>query len=242
MIEPRDHFVHGLDRGRIGRRGPAQYDHLDAERARRCDFAVARGAAAVLGDHRIDRVRAHQRAVVGCAERSAIGDIADAWQGQRWLDRIDAADQIQMLRSRGQWLEFRAAERDKDPARPLPQSAHGISDIACFDPAVAGNSAPWRPPQHNQRHSRVARGRGGIRRNDIGVRMSRVDDSVDPFVAQIVGKTGSAAEAATADRHRLRRRRLGAAGQRHDDFKIGALGQALGQFSRFRGTAEDKDA
>ena len=242
MIEPRDHFVHGLDRGRIGRREAAQHDHLDAERARRRDLAVARDATTILGDHRIDRVRAHQRVVIGCAERSAIGDITDARKRQRRFDRIDATDQIKVLRGRGQRRQFGAAERDKDPTRPLSQPAHGISNIACFGPAVAGNSAPWRPPQHNQRHSRVARGRGGIRRNDIGVRMSRVDDSVDPFVAQIVGKTGSAAEAATADRHRQRRRRLGAAGQRHDDFKIGALGQALGQFSRFRGTAEDKDA
>jgi hypothetical protein len=72
--------------------------------------------------------------------------------------------------------------------------------------------------------------------------MGRVDESVDPFLAEILGKTGGAAEAARSNRHRLRRRRLGAAGQRHDDFQIGALGQALGQFSRFRRTAKDKDA
>ena len=242
MIQPRDHFVHGLDRGRIGRRGPAQYDHLDAERARRCDFAVARGAAAVLGDHRIDRVRAHQRAIVGCAERSAIGDIADARQGQRRLDRIDAADQIQMLRSRGQWLEFRAAERDKDPARRLAQPAHGIGDINCFDPAIPGNSAPCRPAQRNQRHARLMRRGGGICRDDIRVGMGRVDKGVDPFLIKIFAKTDSAAEAAAANRRRLWRRRLGAAGERHDDFEIGARGQARGQFSRFRRTAEDKDA
>ena len=52
----------------------------------------------------------------------------------------------------------------------------------------------------------------------------------------------SAAEAAAANRRRLRRRRLGAAGQRYNDFKIDTFGQALGQFSRFRRTAEDKDA
>ena len=242
MIERRNRFVHGFNRGSTGRYGTTQHDHLDAKRARRSDLAVARSSAAVFGDHRIDRVRAHQRAVIGCAERSAIGDITDARKRQRRFDRIDATDQIKVLRGRGQRRQFGAAERDKDPTRPLSQPAHGISNIACFGPAVAGNSAPWRPPQHNQRHSRVARGCGGICRNDIRVRVRRVDESVDAFVAQIVGKTGSAAEAAAANRRRLRRRRLGAASQRHDDFKIGAPGQSLGQFSRFRGTAEDKDA
>jgi hypothetical protein len=72
--------------------------------------------------------------------------------------------------------------------------------------------------------------------------MGCIDEGVDPFLGKIRRKTGSAAEAAAANRHRLRRRRLGAASQRYNDFQIRARGQALGQFSRFRGTAEDKDA
>ena len=242
MIEPRDHFVHGLDRRRIGRRGPAQHDHIDAERARCGDLAVCRGPAAVLGDYRIDSVRAHQRAVIGRAERAAVGDIIDARQRQRRLDRIDAADQIKVLRRPAQWRQFGAAERDKDPAWPLTESVYGISDIKHFGPAIPGNSAPWRPAKCNQRHARLARRGGGICRNDIRVRMRRVDESVDPLLAKIHGKTGNAAEAAGSNRHRLRRRRLGAAGQRHHDFKIGALGQALGQSPRLRRAAKNKDA
>ncbi len=71
MIEPGDRIVDGLDRGRFGRRRPAQHDDVDAERARRGDLAVGRAAAAVLGDDDIDRVRRHQRAIVGFAERAA---------------------------------------------------------------------------------------------------------------------------------------------------------------------------
>jgi len=242
MIEPRYRFVDRLDRGSIGRSGPAQHDHLDAERARRRDLAVARDPTAVLGHHRIDPVRAHERAVVGCAERSAIGDVVDARQRQRRFDRIDAADEIKVLRRCGQRRQFGAAERDKDPPRPLAQPAHSISDVDCFGPAIPSNSAPWRAAKCNQRHARLARRGGGICRNDIRIGMRRVDESVDPFLGKIFGKTGSAAEAAAANRHRLRRRRPGAAGQRHNDFKTGAPGQALGQFSRFRRTAEDKDA
>ena len=117
MIERRNRFVHGFNRGSTGRYGTTQHDHLDAKRARRSDLAVARSSAAVFGDHRIDRVRAHQRAVLGFAERSALNEIIDMRQRQRWRDRIDAADQIKVLQRVAQWVEFAAAERDKDPAR-----------------------------------------------------------------------------------------------------------------------------
>jgi hypothetical protein len=242
MIEPRDHLVHGLDRRRIGRLGPAQHDDFDVERARCGDLTVGRDPAAVLGDHRINGMCAHQRAVIGGAERAAVGDIAHTRQRQRRFDRIDAADQIEMLRRRGQRRQFAAAERDKDVARVLAQSRHGIGNIDRVNPTIPGNRAPWRPPKCNQRHARLARGRDGIGRNDIRIRVRRVDESVDPFLAKILGKTGSAAEAAGSNRHRLRRRRLSAAGERHNDFKIGAFGQARGQFPRLRRAAEDKDA
>ena len=41
MIEPGDRLVHRVDRGRIGRRRPAQHDDLNAERARGGDLAMA---------------------------------------------------------------------------------------------------------------------------------------------------------------------------------------------------------
>ena len=242
MIQPRDHLAHGLDRTLIGWRGPAQHYDVYTQRARRRDLAVGRAPATVLGDHRIDSMRAHKRLIMGRAERTTIGDIADARQRQRRFDGVDAADQIKVLRRRDERRELGAAERNKDPARSFSQSAHRISDIDCFDPTVTRNSAPWRPAKHNQRHARLVGGSAGICRNDIGVGMRRVDQSVDAFLANILGKTGGAAEAAAANRHRLWRRRLGAAGQRCDDFEIRAFRQPLGQFSRFGRAAEDKDA
>ena len=171
-----------------------------------------------------------------CSQRIAAG------QRQRRFDRIDAADQIKVLRRRRQRREFGAAERDKDPARPLSQPTHCIRDIGCFAPAVPSNGSPRRPAQHNQPHARLARGGDGICRNDIRIGMRRVDQSVDAFLPQIIGKTGNAAKAAAADRHRLRRRRLGAAGERHDDFEVRTRRQAFGQFPRFRRAAKDEDA
>ena len=72
--------------------------------------------------------------------------------------------------------------------------------------------------------------------------MGRVDQRIDPLGEEIFRKTGGSAEAAAAHRRGLRRRRLGAAGERDDDFKLGPIGQTLCQFARFRRAAEDKDA
>lgn len=242
MIEPRDYFVDRLHGARIWRCGPAQHDDFNAESARGGDLAVACSAAAVFGDHRIDRMRAHELALVGLAKWSAIDEIADARQRQRRLDRIDTADQIKMLRRFCQRREFTAAERDKDPARPLAQGAHRIGDRGCFAPAIAGDRAPWWTAQPDQRHAHLARRARGIGRDDVGIRMRRVDERIDPLLAEIFGKPGSAAEAAAANRHRLPRRRFGAAGQRHHDLQVRALGQTFGQLSRFHSAAEDKDA
>jgi len=242
MIEPRDHFVRGLDRRCIRRHGPAQHDHLDAERTRRADLAIARNSAAVLGNQHIYLVRAHQCSVTGFAERTAIGDITDTRQRQWRLDRIDAADQIKVPRRGSQRPELGAAERNKGAARSLAEQAHRVRDVRRLDPAVAGNCAPWRTAQGQQRHTSFARRRGGIPRNNVGIGMCCIDKRADPFVAQIVSKTGSAAEPAAANGHRLQRRRFGASGQRYNDIKICAPGQAFGQFARFGRTTEDKDA
>lgn len=242
MIERRHCLVHGFGRRSIERRRPAQHDDFDSQCARRDDFAVACAAAAVLGDQRIDCVRIHQRTVISCTERSAIGKVAHLRQCQRRFHRIDAADQIKVLWRFGQGCEFGAAERDKHAAWPLAQSTHGSVDIDCFGPAVAGHRAPWRSMQRNQRHARLPCGGGGICRNNLRVRMRGVDEHVDAFLGKIIGKTSGAAEAARSNRHWLHRRRSGAAGQRHHDFQIRASGEPLGQFSRFRGTAEDQNA
>ena len=162
MIEPGDGILDRVDRGsrRCGR--PAQQNDLNPERAGCCDFAIGRAAAAVLGNDDLDVMRCHQRAVVGFAERAARGDVGHMRQWQWRIDRIDAADQITMLRRAGKWRELVAAERDKDAARCLADGAYRGAGIVHLDPAVAGDGAPRRPAQGHKRYVAVAR--GGARR------------------------------------------------------------------------------
>jgi len=242
MIKPGDRGVHRFDRGRIGKRRPAQHDHLDSERARRRDLAIARGAAAVLGDDGIDSMQAHKRAVIRLAEWTARGHIGRACQQQGRLDRIDAADQIKVLQRVGQWVEFAAAERDKDPARPICKRAHRRADIGHFLPAIAGDCMPRRPAQGNEGHGGLPRRRAGICRNDVGIGMRGVDQRVDFLGNEIVGEARHTTKATAAQARRLRRGEFGTTGKRHDNFEFAVLGEALGQFPRFRRPAENEDA
>ena len=242
MIEPHDRVVYRPDRGRHGYRRTAQHDDRDTERTGGGDLAVARRAAAVLGDNDIDGMIEEQRAVIPFAERAAPPHIGRVRQQQGRIDRIDAADQIIVLRRRYEWRKPVAPKRDKDAARPFSQYADRLAGIGRLVPAVATNGEPWRPAQRDEGNAGCAGGGGGVYRYDPRIRMRCVDHRIDPLFDEIMRKPGGAAETAAADRHWQQHRRSGPAGERQYDLKIGALGQALGQAARFGGAAEDKDA
>ena len=242
MIEPRDRIIDGLDCGPIGRRRAAQHDDGDAKRTRGGDLAVASRAAAVLGDDGIDSVVKQQRAVIRFAERAARSHKGRERQGRRRIDRIDAADQIKVLRRLYQRRELAAPQCNEDTARPNSQHAYRVAGIGRFVPAIAIDGKPRRPGERNEGNARSARGGAGVHRYHVRIRMRCVDHRIDPLFDQIFRKPGSAAKSAAADRHGQRGWRHGAAGERKHDLEVSALGQALRQAARFGGAAEDKDA
>src|SRR6185437_1493823 len=115
--------------------------------------AVGRLAAAVLGDDGLDPMRAHQRKLVRLNEGPASGEVGCVWQGKRRIDRIDAADQIKMLRRLQQGRQLVAPKRHQDAARCLPKRSHGVADILDFRPTVAGDRDPWRTLYSNETHA-----------------------------------------------------------------------------------------
>ena len=105
----------------VRQRRTADEKDLDAERARGGDLAVGRLPAAVLGDDRVDAVCFEQRAVVGLGKGSAREDVGRMRHAERRLDRIDAADEIGVLRRGLEGREFLAAEREKDFSRGVAE-------------------------------------------------------------------------------------------------------------------------
>jgi len=85
-------------------------------------------------------VSGHERAVLGFAERAAAGHVGDLRQRQRRIDRIDAADEIMVLRRIAERRELVAAERDKDArgAGPIARTAPPASLVSIHrSPATA---------------------------------------------------------------------------------------------------------
>ena len=123
MIDHRGKRFDGFGRRHVRQGRPADHDHLDAKRPRRGDLAIGRLAAAVLGDDDIDAMVLEQRAFVRLAERPARQQIGRIGHRQRRLDRIDAADEIVMLRRGLEGGDLLPAERQEDPARRRSPSA-----------------------------------------------------------------------------------------------------------------------
>jgi len=241
MIEPRHRSLDRFDRGRFWRCGPAHYDHVKPERTRRGNFAVGGIAAAVLRNNHIDGVRGQQRAIVSLAERPARGNVGHVRQRQRRIDRIDAADQIMMLRRAGEGRDLVTAKRDKNAARFVTDSDHRRAGITHLDPVIALYGGPGRPAQRHERHSDLTRGRCGIGRNDAGIGMRRINQCVDVLLEEVIGKTASTAEPADANRYGLRHGRSRPSGERQRDVETAAFGEAFAEQAPFRCATEDED-
>jgi len=242
MIEPRNCLLYSPD-GRHLRQGRvAQQDDGNAERSRRRDLAIGRGPAAVLGDDHVDGMGDQQCAIVGLAERATTGDIGCVRYRKRRIDGLDAAHEIMMLRRSREDSDLAPAECEEDLPRRLAERVHCPRDIGNFDPTVAGQRRPWGAPEREQGHASGCRGGGGVRGDDCGVGVRRVDESVDVLVGEVTCKAFDSAEAADPHRYGLRGRRRGAPGERDGYGKIGASGETLRQAPRFRSAAENEDA
>ena len=243
MIEPVNRVLDGAcGSACIGRRRPAHHNDLDAERARGCDLAISGAAAAVLGNNNIDPVRRYERAIVGFAKRPARRNVSDVRQRQRRIDRIDAADQINVLRRRAERRQLVAAQRHKDIAAVLAERMHRGAGVVDLDPAVTRHGIPWRPVQYQKSDAGRARSRRRISRNRRRIGMRGVDQSIHALGGKMRGQALGPAETADPHRDGMRNRRGGAAGERQGHVKPVAPREALAQQARLRGAAKNQDA
>jgi len=241
MIEPGDRVFDSRNGRRLGCGRPAQHEHADTEGARGGNLAVGGRAAAVLGNDDFDCMRRHQRAVIAFAERTARGNVSHMRQRQRRIDRVDAADEVVVLRRLIECRKPIAADRDENATGHLAQRAHCLAYVADFRPSIAGNGNPGRPAQHHERYIDLSCGRGGVPRDYARVRMRGVDQRAHFFAQEMVGKTVASAKAADSNRDRVFDRNRRAAGERQRHFQAAAPYQAFAQYARFRGAAENED-
>jgi len=110
------------------------------------------------------------------------------------------------------YWEMLPADGKKDGYRFLGQGGDGRIDIAYFDPVVADRARPWRALQRDQANTRFRASPDRMAAHFGGKRMRGVDHVRDALLADEVGKTLHAAEAADSRRQRMAKRNLRAAG------------------------------
>ena len=183
-------------------------------RARRLDLGVGRGAAAVLGDERLDPLVAHQLKFVGERERAAREDRACS-RGRASISGrpVDRAHDIAVLRRAREGGELQPPLGQKHAfaaSARAPSTAASMSRD--FDPAVAVAARPGRAGEDDERHA----GRRGRRRSalaDMRAANGWVASTTAsmPFGLEIGCKPLRAAEAADPLRDRRGRRIRGRA-------------------------------
>ena len=206
------------------------------------DFSLRGLATGILADDHIDPVDAQQGDLVLHGEGAAGEQVFDIGRIERRIDRIDAAHEIVVLRSRVEGLRLLPADGQEDTARRRAKCCHRIGNRRDARPAVAGNLYPAEPFQLQKRDAGDGACRAGIGGNLFGEGMRGVDQKINRMRCKIGRKALGAAEAAGAHRHGLRRGIERAAGERQRDGEIGTFAKVAGQVARFRRAAQNEDA
>ena len=239
---PPDGIAGGFD-GFDRRQGWADHDHdLDAEFPRRRDLGVTGVAAAVLGDDDVDGVYRQQFLLVVEEEGTTCGDVTGVRQQRLRLDRVDAADEIAVLRLAFERPQLLPPQREKDIARRASGFYRRLSDVGGFRPVVPGAFQPWRTPDGENGDAGCPCCAGRVAGNIGGKGMGRIDEKVSPAFGKIMCEPVRAAEAADADRDRLVQGRFGPARKTERGGEFQPVGNLRGEFPGFRRSAEYEDA
>lgn len=237
-----ERFIAIADRRYIGGLVALDHDHLDTELARRRDLAIGRGAATVLGDDEVDAMLLEQVDLVRFRERTAGKNCGDVGQGERRRYRVDAANDVLVMRGLLEVERLLPADRQENATRRPTERGHGLGHALDARPAVSAFKFPGGTAERKNRRSGCFRRRGGIVRNTGCEGMRRIDQQRDVLRLQEGGKPFCAPETADAGRQQLRARVGGAACER-DGGIVARIGRkTLGKLPRLGRAAEDQNA
>ena len=119
--------------------------------AGRHDFGVGKAAAGIFGDQGVNLVVAHQLFLVLHAKRAARQDEAVSL-GKRPLRRINAADDVQIVRIVGKRCELLAANGKKNMVVTFGYPG-GLLHVVDIDPLVVVFRSPGRSVQGDERNT-----------------------------------------------------------------------------------------
>ena len=238
-FEPSQGFGGGGDGVQAGGQvGAGDDDDRNAEAGGGGEFGHGRRAAGVLGHHDLYAVLLQQGAFGGFVVGAAGGQHEGAGRGGG--GRVDRAEDVVVLRRRGEWREVFLADGEEDAAGYRAERVGGFLDGGDFMPGRAGGAGPGGAVYRQQRRPGLGGGGGGVVGHLRGEGVGGVEQGVDLVLAEVGGQAVDAAEAADAAGDRLRDGVAGAAGERQGRVPR-AVGERAGQAGSFGGAAEDQD-
>ena len=240
MIDPRQHLADIMHRPRLRHGGPVDHDDGQAEHTRRIDLGARPLPTGIFRDDQIHAMIAHQGKVTLQCEGTAIYQQMVTRQRGRHVWRIDEAQQIMMLRLRGEGFDMHAPERQHHTTARAIKRADSASDVRHMGPAVPLRRLPFRPGEPQMRGPRIARRCGGIGADRRGKGMGRVDKMRERPCLEESRQTIRAAKTTDPHWHRLGTRIAGAPGIAQD-CALAAFGQRLGKRACLGRAAKDQD-
>lgn len=241
MIDRLKRSVHRFDRRQGGSGSAGDHDHLDAEQTGGLDLGVGRRTTTVLGDDGVDSIRLKQLDFALERKRAAVEHVFDIRHGQRRIDGIDAAHQIEMLRGNLGMMSALTTGRQKDATRGGPKSGDRRRNIRNDMPMIARYWHPFGSDEANRGDTGALRRNDSIGRNPFGEGVGGINQQVIALSRQEARKTLRTTETANADRNWLSGRGLRAAGQRQENVEVFPRGKRVGQPTRLTGAPEDQD-
>lgn len=242
MTDRRQCVFDGLDSEHSGRRRAIDYYHLNTKLAGRHDLGIGRRSAAVLGDDHIDAMRFQQGDFTFYIEGAAIENVLRMGDDKSGLDRIDAADKIEMLWCRLGAIGFLSAGGQKHPTRSAAERSNGFRNGRNMRPAVASLRSPLGPPEAEGGKAETACCFAGALGNPRRKRMGGIDQQIEFAIAQIFRKAISTAKTSDPHWQGLKARLFGAAGKRQQRVVSLVTGQSPRKRACLGGSTEHQNA
>ena len=235
---------HALNRGadRPWGQGRAVHHHdRQAQFSRRHELRLGALATCILGHDDLRAMVAHQGKVILVAEWPAAQYHPGIGQRQRLTGRIDQAQEVMMLRRRGEVAKALAADGKENTGRLHGQGCGSLLSALHRDPVLTRPGHPGGALQSHQGNSREFSGFHRVLRHLRREGMRGIDHMCDALVVQEGHQSLNAAKSPNALGQGLADRGLGAPGIGIDACHP-RLGQGAGQVSCFGGAAQKKDA
>lgn len=233
--------IDGRYGSRAGKRRALDHQHRDAQPSRRLDLRVGRRAAGIFGDDESDTVVAQQGDFVVQRKGSARSDVVCMRNVKRWLDRIDAANEIMVLRCCLEGQKFLTTEREEGVCAFRAKSSHSTLDIGHALPVIIGLFFPRRALQSDKRNIRQSCGLNGVGRDARRIRVRCIDQQIELVFGDERSQTTRTAKATGSHRHRLRNGIPSAASHGQKQPVAGVFSQFSGQNAGIRRAAENED-